>query len=89
MFVEITLNHSIPNVFKQFNVAIQKLEETQECYLIAGNFDYLLKIRVSDMSSYRKFLGKTLLYLPGVNDMRTYIVMEEIKQNNYLVIKTS
>ena len=43
---------------------------------------------VPDMSAYRKLLGETLLRLPGVNDTRTYVVMEEVKQSNRLVIKT-
>ncbi|WP_205415931.1 Lrp/AsnC ligand binding domain-containing protein, partial [Serratia marcescens] len=47
-----------------------------------------LKTRVPDMSAYRKLLGETLLRLPGVNDTRTYVVMEEVKQSNRLVIKT-
>ncbi|NBN24294.1 leucine-responsive transcriptional regulator Lrp [Proteus sp. G2639] len=88
VFVEITLNRGAPDVFEQFNMAVQKLEEIQECHLVSGDFDYLLKTRVPDMSAYRKLLGETLLRLPGVNDTRTYVVMEEVKQSNRLVIKT-
>ena len=75
VFVEITLNRGAPDVFEQFNAAVQKLEEIQECHLVSGDFDYLLKTRVPDMSAYRKLLGETLLRLPGVNDTRTYVVM--------------
>ena len=81
-------NLGAPDVFEQFNAAVQKLEEIQECHLVSGDFDYLLKTRVPDMSAYRKLLGETLLRLPGVNDTRTYVVMEEVKQSNRLVIKT-
>lgn len=88
VFVEITLNRGAPDVFEQFNAAVQKLEEIQECHLVSGDFDYLLKTRVPDMSAYRKLLGETLLRLPCVNDTRTYVVMEEVKQSNRLVIKT-
>ena len=88
MFVEITLNRGAADVFDQFNAAVQKLEEIQECHLVSGDFDYLLKTRVPDMSAYRKLLGEPLLRLPGVNDTRTYVVMEEVKQTNRLVIKT-
>ena len=59
VFVEITLNRGAPDVFEQFNTAVQKLEEIQECHLVSGDFDYLLETRV-DMSAYRKLLGKTL-----------------------------
>lgn len=57
VFVEITLNRGAPDVFEQFNTAVQKLEEIQECHLVSGDFDYLLKTRVPDMSAYRKLLG--------------------------------
>ncbi|PJC87639.1 leucine-responsive transcriptional regulator Lrp [Vibrio sp. HA2012] len=88
VFVEITLNRGAPDVFEQFNIAVQKLDDIQECHLVSGDFDYLLKTRVSDMSAYRRLLGDTLLRLPGVNDTRTYVVMEEVKQTNQLVIQT-
>lgn len=74
-------------MFEQFNTAVQKLEEIQECHLVSGDFDYLLKTRVPDMSAYRKLLGKPCCVC-GVNDTRTYVVMEEVKQSNRLVIKT-
>ncbi|CRY56737.1 leucine-responsive transcriptional regulator [Yersinia intermedia] len=88
VIVEITLNRGAPDVFEQFNAAVKNLEEIQECHLVSGDFDYLLKTRVPDMSAYRTLLGETLLRLPGVNDTRTYVVMEEVKQSNRLVIKT-
>ena len=86
VFVEITLNRGTPDVFEQFNTAVQTPEEIQACHLVSGDFDYLLKTRVPDMSAYRRLLGETLLRLPGVNDTRTYVVMEEVKQSNRLVI---
>ena len=87
VIVEITLVRGKPDVFEEFNAAIQALDEIQECHLVSGDFDYLLKTRVADMAEYRKLLGTTLLRLPGVNDTRTYVVMEEVKQTNYLVLK--
>ncbi len=63
VFVEITLNRGAPDVFEQFNKSVQELEDIQECHLVSGDFDYLLKTRVSDMSAYRKLLGETLLRL--------------------------
>lgn len=89
VFVEITLNRGTPDVFEQFNNAVQDLDHIQECHLVSGDFDYLLKTRAADMSAYRKLLGDTLLRLPGVNDTRTYVVMEEVKQSSSLVIKES
>ena len=87
VIVEITLTRGKPDVFEAFNIAVQELDEIHECYLVSGDFDYLLKTRVADMSAYRKLLGTTLLRLPGVNDTRTYVVMEEVKQTNFLQLK--
>lgn len=89
VFVENTLNCCASDIFEQFNAVVQKLEDIQECYLVvSGDFDYLLKTQVSDISAYRKLLGDTLLCLPSINDTRTYVVMEEVKQSNSLVINT-
>lgn len=88
VFVKITLNRSLNNIFEEFNQAVQRLEEIQECHLVSGDFDYLLKTRVCDMAAYRTLLGEILLRLPGVRDSRTYVVLEEVKQSQNLVIKT-
>ena len=57
-----------------------------ECHLVAGGFDYLIKTRVANMQSYRDFLGSVLLQLPGVNETRTYAVMEEVKNSSAIHI---
>ncbi|MDI5835770.1 leucine-responsive transcriptional regulator Lrp [Shewanella xiamenensis] len=86
VFVEITLNRDTPEVFDKFNRAVQLLDDIQECHLVSGDFDYLLKTRVSDMSAYRRLLGETLLKLPSVSDTRTYVVMEEVKHTSRVAI---
>jgi Lrp/AsnC family leucine-responsive transcriptional regulator len=86
VFVEITLNRDSSEVFDKFNRAVHLLDDIQECHLVSGDFDYLLKTRVSDMSAYRRLLSETLLKLPSVSDTRTYVVMEEVKQTNKVAI---
>jgi Lrp/AsnC family leucine-responsive transcriptional regulator len=87
VFVEITLSRTSPDVFEEFANAVQLLDDIQECHLVSGNFDFLLKTRVADMSNYRRLLGDTLLRLPSVSESRTYVVMEEVKQTSFLPIK--
>lgn len=79
VYIEITLNRSSADVFERFNEAANRLDDILECHLVSGNFDYLLKTRVADMSTYRKVLSETLLALPDIKDSRTYVVMEEVK----------
>ncbi|MBO1255084.1 leucine-responsive transcriptional regulator Lrp [Alteromonas sp. 5E99-2] len=84
VFVEITLDRTSSDVFSEFSAAVQKHSAIQECHLVSGNFDFLLKTRVADMSSYRKLLGDTLLKLPSVSASRTYVVMEEVKSTQHI-----
>lgn len=79
VFVEVLLDRTTPNVFEQFNAAVQVRPEIMECHLVAGGFDYLLKTRVEHMQAYRQFAGAVLWQLPGVRETRTYAVMEEVK----------
>lgn len=86
VFVEITLEKTAQDVFSDFSKAVKGLDEILECHLVSGSFDYLLKTRVKNMSSYRKLLGETLLKLPSVSASRTYVVMEEVKSNQPIPI---
>ena len=86
VFVEITLVKTSVDIFEEFSTAVKSHDDIQECHLVSGNFDYLLKARVADMSSYRKLLGDTLLRLPGVSESRTYVVMEEVKESTQVKI---
>ncbi|MEW6993825.1 leucine-responsive transcriptional regulator Lrp [Colwelliaceae bacterium MEBiC 14330] len=87
VFVEITLTKTSPDVFDDFSKAVDELDVIQECHLVSGDFDFLLKTRVKDMLAYRELLGDTLLRLPAVSESRTYVVMDEVKSTNILAIK--
>ena len=80
VFVQIRLARTSQDIFEEFKTAAATLDEVQECYLVSGNFDYLIKARVEDMDAYRKFLGETLLTLPGVLESTSYVVMEQVKE---------
>jgi Lrp/AsnC family transcriptional regulator, leucine-responsive regulatory protein len=86
VIVEITLTKTSPDVFDDFSKAVADLDVIQECHLVSGDFDFLLKTRVADMAAYRQLLGDTLLRLPAVSESRTYVVMEEVKSTNFLPI---
>jgi len=79
VYVELTLKRSSGDVFERFNEAARQLDSILECHLVSGDFDYLLKTRVADMSAYRKVLSETLLSLPDIKSSKTYVVMEEVK----------
>ena len=80
-FVEISLAYKSGDIFEEFRRAVLKLPHVLECHLVSGDFDYLVKARISEMASYRKLLGDILLKLPHVRESKSYIVMEEIKES--------
>lgn len=84
VFVEVLLDRTLPNVFDSFKSAVAVRPEIQECHMVAGGFDYLLKLRTASMDSYRQFAGAVLWQLPGVRETRTYAVMEEVKNSAQL-----
>ncbi len=87
VFVEISLYSKSADIFDEFRQAVGSLPNVQECHLVSGNFDYLIKARISEMASYRKLLGDILLKLPGVRESKSYIVMEEVKETLSLPIE--
>lgn len=84
VFLEITLASQSPDAFTEFRQATEKLPYVQECHLISGQSDYLLKVRLTDLKSYRKHLGELLLALPHVRESKSHIVMEDAKQTDKL-----
>ncbi|MEM7195431.1 MAG: Lrp/AsnC ligand binding domain-containing protein [Pseudomonadota bacterium] len=86
VFVEIVLDRTTNDVFDRFAERVRALPEVVECQMVAGGFDYLMKLRFADMKSYRAFLGKELATLPGVSQTHTYIAMEEVKRSDQLPI---
>ena len=80
VFVQISLDRSSKRTFEQFKQAIQELDPVQECYLVTGSFDFLVKARVRDMQAYRDFLEEELLAVPGVSDSTSIAAMETVKE---------
>jgi Lrp/AsnC family leucine-responsive transcriptional regulator len=79
-FTEVKLSDTRENALNAFNVAVRKLQEVEECHMIAGAFDYLLKIRTSDIANYRQVLGEKISSLPFVANTSTFVAMEAIKE---------
>ena len=85
-FVEVQLDRTTPDVFNRFRDGVIGLTPVQECHMVAGGFDYLIKARVRDFAEYRKFLGEVLVNIPGVRETRTYAVLEEVKSTSQLPV---
>jgi len=80
VFVEIKLAAKSGAIFEQFKREVVKLPNVLDCHLVSGEFDYLVKARIPKMADYRRLLGDILLTLPGAQESKSYIVMEEVKE---------
>jgi Lrp/AsnC family leucine-responsive transcriptional regulator len=80
VFIEVAIARTSQDAFDQFAEAMRRIPQVQECHMVAGGFDYLVKVRVPDMAAYRAFLGDVLSRVPGIRETHSYAVMERVKE---------
>jgi len=78
-FTEVKLTDTRERALAEFNTAVLKVPEIEECHMIASNFDYLLKVRTADIKRYRMVLAEKISALPHVASTSTYVVMEVVR----------
>ncbi len=85
-YIEVTLSKTSRAAFSEFVADVSKIDEIVECHMVAGGFDFLLKVRVKDMSHYRHLLSEVLVDLPHLGQTHTYVVIEQNKETTDLPI---
>ena len=78
-FVEVKLSSTTATALDAFNKAVINVPAIEQCHMIAGGFDYLLKVRTRDITDYRMVLAEQISALPGVAQSSTYVSMESVK----------
>ena len=73
-------------IAEQFTYEINRLPEVIECYNTSGNYDYMLKVRSSDMKHYQEFILNKLGAIENVGAIESTFVMSEVKQDNGIYI---
>ena len=81
VMVGVVLDRSTPESFAAFETAIKKLKFVLDCHLVAGDYDYFLKIRVKDMADFNKLHVEQLIAFPGVRQIRSFFVIKEVTDN--------
>ncbi len=79
-FVEVRLSDTREAALQAFNRAVLAVPEIEQCHMIASRFDYLLKVRTSDIQDYRRVLAERISALPHVAATSTYVAMEAVKE---------
>ena len=85
--VQVSLVRTSEDAFELFNAAVRRIPEIQSCYMLAGQFDYMLLVRTSDITHYRNVLGDEIGRLPGVQQTNSYVVMEFVKDNKTIPVR--
>ena len=78
-FVQVTLSDTRSAALDAFNKAVTGIPEVEQCHMIAASFDYLLKVRTTDIAAYRSVLGERISALPYVEHTSTFVAMETVK----------
>jgi Lrp/AsnC family leucine-responsive transcriptional regulator len=84
VFVEVSISSKSERSFEDFRREVLCIPHVQECHLVSGDFDYMIKARIKEIGQYRSLLGDILLRLPGVTQTKSCIVMEELKETLYI-----
>lgn len=82
-FAEVKLTDTTERALSAFNAAVLNVPEIEQCHMIAGSFDYLLKVRTKDIQSYRRVLGEVISALPHVGATSTHVSMQSVKDSAF------
>ena len=84
VFVNVRLNTQSAKTFEAFEQAVRKLPQVISCYLLAGNYDYLVQVCVADVEAFRSFIRDRLVTIEGIGETQSNVVLEETKRTTVL-----
>jgi DNA-binding Lrp family transcriptional regulator len=78
VMIGVVLDRSTPDSFADFEKAAVKVSGCMECHVVTGEFDYFMFLRTRDSDSFNRLHAEQLLYLPGVRQIRTFMVLKQV-----------
>ena len=88
VFVQVRFTRESADTLGAFEAAIRAAPEVQECYMLMGDVDFLLRVVTQDVDSYERFLRFTLAPIPGVRDINSTIALSTVKATSALPLDT-
>ena len=82
-YVEVKMSDTRQVALDRFNAGVRLIAEIEECYMIAGGFDYLLKVRSRDMVHFRQIMAEKISTLPFIHATSSYVSMEAVVEQNW------
>jgi len=86
VMIGVVLDRSTPESFTAFEKAAQKVSGCVECHVVTGEFDYFMLVRTKDNDDYNRLHAEQLLYLPGVRQIRTFMVLKQVLSTTELPV---
>jgi Lrp/AsnC family leucine-responsive transcriptional regulator len=87
VFLQVQMERTTSDLLDEFAQRIQEVPEVLECHMIAGGFDFLLKIRVKDMAAFRQLLAELFDLIPAIRGTNSHAVMQEVKSTTALPLR--
>ena len=84
IFVHIALRREEQSELAAFEEAVQGIPEIMECYLMTGEFDYLLRVVVTDMADFERLHNEALTRLPGVSRVNSSVAIRTVTKTTEL-----
>jgi DNA-binding Lrp family transcriptional regulator len=78
VMIGVVLDRSTPESFAAFEKAAAKISGCMECHVVTGEFDYFMLVRTHDHESFNRLHAEQLLYLPGVRQIRSFMVLKQV-----------
>lgn len=86
VFVEITLHQEQQQDLQAFEAAVARVPEVMECYLVTGQYDYLLRVVVRNLEDFERIHREAITSLPGVSRVQTSFALRAVKKESSLPI---
>ncbi|CAG2376945.1 MULTISPECIES: Lrp/AsnC family transcriptional regulator [Burkholderia] len=86
VIIGVVLDRSTPESFAAFEKAAQNVSGCMECHVVTGEFDYFMMLRTRDSESFNRLHAEQLLYLPGVRQIRTFMVLKQVFSSTQIAI---
>ncbi|MDH3616021.1 MAG: Lrp/AsnC family transcriptional regulator [Gammaproteobacteria bacterium] len=87
VFVHIGLHREEESELAAFEEAVRNIPEVMECYLMTGEFDYLLRVVVSDMADFERLHRDALTRLPGVARVNSSVTIRTVQKKTELPLR--
>lgn len=86
VLIGVVLDRSTPESFSDFEKAVVKVSGCLECHVVAGEFDYFMLVRTRDNETFNRLHAEQLLHLPGVRQIRSFMVLKQVLTTTELSI---